>query len=54
MKQPAKELDDKALLALGIVRTSVDVYSVDSYKYSNLEHALAQAERTKAALKGKN
>jgi hypothetical protein len=40
-----KKTSNQELLALGISKTTVDVYHVGNYKYENLDHALAEAKR---------
>lgn len=40
-----KKASNQELLALGISKTTVDVYHVGNYKYENLDHALAEAKR---------
>ena len=45
MSSNSKKISDKKLLEMGIERTSVDVYHVGVHKYSNLDHAMAEAQR---------
>lgn len=48
MDKQTEQSDDKKLNKLGITRTSIDVFHVGPYKYSNLKDAIAEAERVNA------
>jgi len=48
MNKKTEHLNDKTLNKLGITRTSIDVFHVGSYKYSNLKDAMTEAERVNA------
>jgi hypothetical protein len=48
MPENTKKLTDAELKQLGINRVPTDTYHVGPYKYSNLNDALAEAERSSA------
>jgi len=48
MNKKTEHLNDKTLNKLGITRTSIDVFHVGSYKYSNLKDAMTEVERVNA------
>ena len=48
MDKQTEQSDDKKLNKLGITRTSIEVFHVGPYKYSNLKDAIAEAERVNA------
>ena len=48
MPETTKKITDAELKKLGIERVQTDTYHVGSYKYSNLNDALAEAERPDA------
>ena len=48
MPETTKKITDAELKQLGIKRVSTDTYHVGPYKYSNLNDALAEAERSSA------
>ena len=50
MPETTKKITDAELKKLGIKRVQTDTYHVGSYKYSNLNDALAEAERPDAKL----
>ena len=47
MPKNTKKITDAELKKLGIKRVPTDAYHVGSYKYSNLNDALAEVERSK-------
>ena len=47
MPKNTKKITDAELKKLGIKRVPTDAYHVGSYKYSNLNDALAEVERPK-------
>lgn len=48
MNKKTEHLNDKTLIKHGITRTSIDVFHVGSYKYSNLKDAMTEVERVNA------
>ena len=48
MPENTKKITDAELKQLGIKRVPTDTYHVGPYKYSNLNDALAEAERSSA------
>lgn len=54
MLKKTEKMSDASLRKIGIERVSTDVYHVGPYKYSKLEDALAETERSNAKQENAN